>query len=524
MSSTSRFPFALSHPLSALLDKEAKDFTRADFLKVIATKGLERITFHYTALDGQLKEMKLPVADAVQAETNLAEGERVDGSSLFKGMVATAMSDLYVVPVYSTAFLNPFDDRSLDFVCRYFNKDGVPAPFAPDNILARADELFRKATGLELRALGEIEFYLLSDGGKEIFPPRHQKGYHNASPFAKTGAIANEILRRITQITGAVKYVHNEVGYVDGVRSEMEEIKGKRAEQLEVEFLPRPITEMADDTVIGRWLIRNIAWQHGCVATFAPKLEEGVAGTGLHFHLELRRDGRNVMAGSDGALTAEARRLVGGLCRYAESLTAFGNTTSSAYLRLVPNQEAPTYVCWSDLNRSAMIRVPLGWGKNRHLAKDLNPGDKNPYDSPDSRQTVEIRTPDGSALIHLLLAGIAMSADWAFHKDETIYGREPKPSALADQLYVKGDIFADKELLTRLTSLPSSCVASSRILLRDRDLYERDGIFPSSVVDYVARLLQKEDDELMNKTLDALPADDRLVEMRKIMHKDIHRH
>lgn len=225
MSSTSRFPFALSHPLSALLDKEAKDFTRADFLKVIATKGLERITFHYTALDGQLKEMKLPVADAVQAETNLAEGERVDGSSLFKGMVATAMSDLYVVPVYSTAFLNPFDDRSLDFVCRYFNKDGVPAPFAPDNILARADELFRKATGLELRALGEIEFYLLSDGGKEIFPPRHQKGYHNASPFAKTGAIANEILRRITQITGAVKYVHNEVGYVDGVRSEMEEIK-----------------------------------------------------------------------------------------------------------------------------------------------------------------------------------------------------------------------------------------------------------------------------------------------------------
>jgi len=524
MSSPSRFPFALSNPLSALLDKEPKDFTRADFLKIIERKGIERITFHYTALDGQLKELKLPVADAAQAETNLAEGERVDGSSLFKGMVETAMSDLYVVPVYATAFLNPFDDRSLDFVCRYFNKDGVLAPFAPDNILARAYDHFRKATGFELRALGEIEFYLLSDGGAEIFPPQHQHGYHNASPFAKTGAIANEILRRVTQLTGAVKYVHNEVGYVDSVRSDREEIRGKRAEQLEVEYLPRPVTEMADATVIGRWLIRNIAWQHNCVATFAPKLEEGVAGTGLHFHLELRKDGRNIMAGKDGALTAEARRLVGGLCRYAESLTAFGNTTSSAYLRLVPHQEAPTYVCWSDLNRSAMIRVPLGWSKNRHLARTVNPDDPTPYESADSRQTVELRTADGSALIHLLLAGITMSADWAFHKDGKIFGDGLRPEALADALYVKGDIFSNKELLSRLASLPASCVASSRILLRDRGLYERDGVFPASVVDYIVRMLEKEDDELMNKTLGALPADDRLVEMRKIMHKDIHRH
>ncbi len=524
MTSSSRFPFALSNPLSVLLDKEPKEFTRADLLQVIERKGIERITFHYTAIDGQLKEMKLPVADALQAETNLAEGERVDGSSLFKGMVETAMSDLYVVPVYSTAFLNPFDDRSLDFVCRYFNKDGVLAPFTPDNILARAYDLFQKTTGLELRALGEIEFYLLSEGGKEIFPPRHQRGYHNASPFAKTGTIANDILRRITQLTGAVKYVHNEVGYVDSVRSELEEIRGKRAEQLEVEYLPRPIPEMGDAVVIGRWLIRNIAWQHGCVATFAPKLEEGVAGTGLHFHLELRRDGRNMMAAPGGALTAEARRLVGGLCRYAESLTAFGNTTSSAYLRLVPNQEAPTYVCWSDLNRSAMIRVPLGWGADRHLGHSLNPADTTPYEPSDSRQTVEIRTPDGSALIHLLLAGIVMSADWAFHKDESIYGKEPRPSELADRLYVKGDIFADKELLSRLTSLPASCVASSRILMRDRALYERNGIFPAGVLDYVVRLLQKEDDEFLNTTLETLPADDRRVEMRKLMHKDIHRH
>lgn len=519
---TANFSYALANPICAFLDKPAAEFTRKDFLEIIDRRGLERITFHYTALDGKLKEMKIPLASPAQAEAVLAEGERVDGSSLFKGMVETSMSDLYVIPVYSTAFLNPFDDRSLDFVCRYFTKDGELAPFTPDNILLRAASRFREKTGGDLRALGEIEFYLISEPGPELFPAQFQRGYHSSTPFLKAGPIVNEILNRITQITGAVKYAHGEVGFVDHVQSERPEIAGKRAEQLEIEYLPRPVEAMADDLVIGRWLIRNIAWRHGAVATFAPKIEEGVAGTGLHIHLELRRDGRNIMAAADGSLTEDARRLVGGLCRYAQSLTAFGNTTSSAYLRLVPNQEAPTYVCWSDLNRGAMIRVPLAWSAGRQLSRAVNPKEPE-YRSGDSRQTVELRTPDGSALIHLLMAGIVMSADWAFCGEAS--GKSGKsPLALADKLYVKGDLARDKELTARLDALPASCVASSRILAKERSLYERNGVFPSSVIDFVLRLLEKEDDEFLNKKLDSLPADDRLLEMRRIMHKDLHRH
>jgi glutamine synthetase len=523
MSQPKRFPYALSNPLSILLDKTPNEFSRPDFLKIIEQKGLERITFHYTALDGKLKELKLPVADSAQAEAILAEGERVDGSSIFKGMVDTAMSDLYVVPVFTTAFLNPFDDKSLDFICRYITRDGELAPFAPDNILARAQALFREKTGMEIYALGEIEFFLLSDRVNNLFPAQRQQGYHSSSPFMKSGPILNEMVRQITQITGAVKYAHSEVGYVDSVRSDVPEIRDKRAEQLEIEFLPRPIVEMADAVVLGRWLIRNIAYQHGCAATFTPKIEEGVAGTGLHFHLELHRDGRNVMVGPDGTLSEEARRTIGGLCHYADSLTAFGNTVSSAYLRLVPNQEAPTRICWSDLNRSAMIRVPLGWTNNRHLSRRLNPQESTPYEALDVRQTVELRTPDGSAMVHLLLAGIVMSADWAFHGDETIF-KGSQPLELAEKLYIKGNIFTDKELVSRLASLPTSCVGSSRILLQKRDLYERNGIFPASVIEYVARLLQQENDEGMNKKLADLPADDRLLETRKIMHRDLHRH
>ena len=521
---TQPYFYALANPLSVLFNKPSTDFQRADFLKVIEQKKLERITFHYTALDGKLKELKVPVANAGQAEMVLAEGERVDGSSLFKGMVDAALSDLYVVPVYRTAFLNPFDEGSLDFICRYLTKDGNLAPFAPDTILIRALEIFKKNSGLDLNALGELEFFLLSPIQAPIYNHSKTSGYHASAPFVKSGDILNEMVRYITQITGAVKYAHSENGFVESVRSDEPEIAGKRAEQLEIEFLPRPVDEMADSLVLGRWLIRNTAYRYGSVATFTPKIEEGVAGSGLHFHLELLRKDKSVMTGKDGSLTEQSRKLIGGLCEYADSLTAFGNTVSSAYLRLVPNQEAPTRICWSNLNRSAMIRVPLGWSSLQDLARRVNPGERMEFIEPSGgRQTVELRSPDGSALIHLLLAGIVMSADWAFQDRRSLF-HENLPLQLSDKLYVKGNIFTDKELLDRLPVLPTSCVESSRILLKKRELYERDGVFPPSVIDYVARLLQAENDENMNRKLADLPADDRLHETRKIMHKDLHRH
>jgi glutamine synthetase len=516
--------FALSNPLAVLMNKDARDFRRGDFLKLIRDRGIERISFHYTGIDSKIKELKIPVADAAQVETILAEGERVDGSSIFKGMVDMGLSDLYVVPVFKTAFLNPFDDKSLDFVCRYLTKDGDLAPFAPDNILAKAAALFEKNTGLELRALGELEFYLIFDKGRNIYPARRQRAYHATGPFVKGGPILNEMLRHITQLTGAVKYGHSEVGFIDGITSDVEEIRNKRAEQMEVEFLPRPVADMADDIVLSRWIVRNVANKYDGVATFTPKLEDGVAGSGMHFHLELAKAGASVMSGPDGRLAEPARRLIGGLLEYADSLTAFGNTVSSAYLRLVPNQEAPTRICWSDLNRSVLIRVPLGWTNVRHLSRRLNPQDDEPFTELGGRQTVELRSPDGSALVHLLLAGITMSADWAFRDSRSILLPGASPLDLVEKLYVKGNIFADKELLKRLPVLPPSCVESGRLLLKNRALYEREGVFPPSIIDYAAKQLQAEDDEFMNKKLLELPADVRQVEMRKIMHKDLHKH
>ncbi|MBN2489880.1 MAG: glutamine synthetase [Planctomycetes bacterium] len=509
-------PYALSNPLSRIVDKPPADYTRADLLRILETRQLKCLTFHYTALDGKLKELKIPVTTRGQAERVLAEGERLDGSSLYRGIVDAAGSDLYVVPLYRTAFLNPFDGESLDFLCRYFTRDGEVAPFTVDTILDRASALLKRTTPHELYALGELEFFLLSSAESKLYPAQSQAGYHATAPFAKSGAILDEMARLIAQLTGSVKYSHGEVGHVESVHSDLDEIRGKRAEQMEIEFLPTPIEDTADILVLSRWVIRNVAYRHGCVATFTPKLEEGAAGNGLHVHVELRQNGRNVMSDSRGELSEAARRLIGGLCHFADSLTAFGNTTSSAYLRLVPHQEAPTHICWSDANRSALVRVPLAWGKVKNLAQRLNPQQQEPFETAAGQQTVEIRSPDGSALVHLLLAGIAMAAQWGLAHEESL--------AVAENLYAPGNIFKDARLLERLPVLASSCDQSARIFLEKRALYEHEGVFPPGAIDYVAALLHAEDDLRMNERLAALPIAERVVETRRIMHKDLHRH
>jgi glutamine synthetase len=504
--------YALSNPVERIADKPRADFTRDDLLRVIEEKQIERITFHYTGLDGKYKELKLPVGGARRAERVLAEGERVDGSSLFRGVVDVSCSDLYVVPVYASAFLNPFDDRSLDFTCRFLNRAGELVDFAPDSVLQKASQLLSSSTGFDLNALGELEFFVLRDSPTPLYSAPRQRGYHEGSPYVKSGAMLDAIVHHLSQITGAVKYAHSEVGTLGRIESESPEIHGKTAEQWEVEFLPRPVQECADALVLARWLIRNVAWRHNCVATFAPKIEEGVAGNGMHVHVEVAKDGHNVMR-ERGELSETARRVIGGLCTHADSLTAFGNTVSAAYLRLVPNQEAPTSVCWSDSNRSAMIRVPLGWAGLENLAARVNPKECGSAVRREGVQTVELRTPDGSAMTHLLLAGITMAVEWGLSFDTSLN--------IAAETYISAGSADPK---TGLMALPRSCVESARTLKKKRELYERQGVFAPAIVDYVCRLLEAENDDGMNTRLAALPADDRLRETRKIMHKDLHRH
>jgi len=508
--------FALSNPIAAMIGKAPKDFTREDLISLIQEKEIERITFHYTGIDGKIKELRIPIASRRQAELILSDGERVDGSSIFKGIVDAGSSDMYVVPVYKTAFLNPFDNKSIDFVCRFLNKEGKRAIFAPDNILHNAHELLKKNTGLDLWALGELEFYLLGNPNNTLFPLPKQRGYHASAPYVKSVEVLNEMLKYITQISGNVKYAHHEVGYLEKVQSDFPELNGRSAEQVEVEFLPTPIEDTGDIIVLSRWIIRNVAYRHGFTATFVPKLEIGHAGNGMHFHLQLMKDNKNIMTNDDGTLSDEAKMLIGGLCQYAPSLTGFGNMVTASYLRLVPHQEAPTRVCWSEMNRSALIRVPLGWANLNNLAQEVNDCKIDDLSEEARRQTVEIRSPDGSGNAHLLLSGITMAAEWGLtKKNESL--------ELAERSHVKINIHDSSSAQEQLEKLATNCVESSEKLLQHRNLYERNNVFPPQVISYVAQQLQNKNDKDLNLRLLSLPDDEKLKESRRIMHSDIHK-
>jgi glutamine synthetase len=149
-------------PLVRKLGKTPEEWQRQDLLDFCLREGIRVVNFRYPGLDGKLKELRVPVNNAHYLERILTAGERVDGSSLYPKLFEAARSDLYAIPVYRWAFLNPWAADELDIVCRFADCDGNPCPGTPDNILDAAAARFRQRSGASLEALAELEFYLFT--------------------------------------------------------------------------------------------------------------------------------------------------------------------------------------------------------------------------------------------------------------------------------------------------------------------------------------------------------------------------
>ncbi len=140
------------------LGKPAAQFTRADIMKYMEDRDIKLLNFRYVGEDGKLKTLNFAPSSKDHLEDILTYGERVDGSSLFSH-IDHASSDLYVVPKYRTAFVNPFTEApTLDILCSFFTPDGKPLESAPEYVLHKAYEHFKKETGLKFKTLGELVF------------------------------------------------------------------------------------------------------------------------------------------------------------------------------------------------------------------------------------------------------------------------------------------------------------------------------------------------------------------------------
>ncbi len=466
------------NPLVAHLNKYTTDFTKKDIIKFVVDKGIRMLNFRYVASDGRLKTLNFPITSLRYLDTLLSFGERVDGSSLFP-YIEAGSSDLYVIPRFSTAYLDPFAKiPTIGLLCSYFTKEGLPLESAPENTLLKASKSFTKTTGLSFEAMGELEFYICSNKFENYEIP-DQRGYHESEPFTKFEQFRCEAMNYIAQTGGQIKYGHSEVGNFT--------FDNKTFEQNEIEFLVSPVEQAADQLVMAKWVIRNLAYRYGLDITFAPKINIGKAGSGLHFHTRMVKDGNSVMI-KDGKLSTNALTAIAGYMKCASSLTAFGNKNPASYLRLVPHQEAPTSVCWGDRNRSVLVRVPLGWTGDNDMVSCVNPLEADGQQKVTDRQTVELRSPDGSADIYQMLAGLTVAARTGFEMEDALL--------VAERTYVDVNIHeeSNQKKIAILEQLPASCFESAQELASKRWIYEKDGVFSPALIDGIIKSLNSFND------------------------------
>lgn len=471
--------------LVEFLQKPSSEFTKADIISFIKEKEIRMVNFMYPAGDGRLKTLNFVINNEAYLEAILTCGERVDGSSLFS-FIEAGSSDLYVVPRFRTAFLDPFSELpTLSMLCSFFNKEGEPLESSPEHTLCKANKAFTEVTGMTFEAMGELEYYVISEE-EELFPATDQRGYHESGPFARFNQFRTQCMQYIAQTGGQIKYGHSEVGNFT--------LDGKVYEQNEIEFLPSPLDSAADQLVIAKWVIRNLAYEQGLDITFAPKITAGKAGSGLHIHMRIMKDGQNQML-KEGVLSETARKAIAGMMRLASSITAFGNTNPTSYFRLVPHQEAPTNICWGDRNRSVLVRVPLGWAAKGDMCSLANPLEADSHYDTTQKQTVEMRSPDGSADLYQLLAGLAVACRYGFEIPDAL--------SIAEKTYVNVNIHQEenKDRLRSLDQLPDSCVASAGRLKQQRSVFEQYNVFSPSMIDGIIKKLEAYNDSTLREDL-----------------------
>ena len=444
------------------LQKEAKDFRRSDIVRFISENGIKMVNFMYPAGDQRLKTLNFVINSKEYLESILTFGERVDGSSLFP-FIEAGNSDLYVIPRYRTAFVDPFAEvPTLTMLASFFDKDGHPLKTSPEYTLLKACQAFHEKTGMDFYTMGELEYYVIADD-EGLYPATDQKGYHESGPYAKFNEFRTQCMEYISQTGAQIKYGHNEVGNFT--------LDGKVYEQNEIEFLPVPSPEAA----------------------------------GLHIHFKLMKGDENVMTNAEGVLSDDARKAIAGILTMAPSITAFGNKVPTSYLRLVPHQEAPTNICWGDRNRS------LGWSGKVDMCAQANPLEKDDIVPPAQKQTAELRSSDCSADIYQLLAGMTVAARHGFEM--------PDAMQVAEDTYVAVNIHKDenKDKLASLATLPDSCMASADCLEKQREVYQKYEVFTPEMVDGIISDLRKFHDSDLRAKVNASPG-----AMMDLVHKYWH--
>ena len=308
-------------------------------------QGVRFIHLQFTDILGIVKSVTIPLE---QFPDCIERGKWFDGSSV-EGFARVLESDMYLRPDLSTLALLPWEqdaDTSARVLCEVLTPEGELFSGDPRTALMRATEE-AAALGYRFRVAPELEFFLFSpgEGGRMVPLAQDRGGYFDLST-GLAASVRKEMVRALQEMAIGVETSHHELA----------------VGQHEIDFTPEDALRTADNLITARYTLKAIAQKHGLDVTFMPKPLEGTEGSGMHIHLSLflTATGENAFAdpADEYGLSPLARHFLAGLLHHARGMSAILNPLVNSYKRLVGGFEAPVYISWARVNRSALIRVP----------------------------------------------------------------------------------------------------------------------------------------------------------------------
>jgi len=439
-----------------------------DIMNLIKAHDIKMVDFKMVDINGQYRHVTIPAQNF--SEDTMKSGIGFDASNY--GYAVVEKSDMVFIPDPDTAVIDPFCEiPTLSMTGNAMiidNPENRPLAQYPRNIVLAAEQ-YMKDCGVAdtMLILPEFEFYLFDQVGWEVqgnsigvsldasqsywnsavqgqgvVVPK-QKNYHIAKPFDTSYECRSEMCMHMAEAGIEINYHHPEVA---------------ASGQYEIEPQLGQMSKMADNTMWIKYIIHNTALKYGKSATFMPKPIYGEAGSGMHVHMLLMKDGEPVFSDDEGYahLSKTAHYFMGGLLKHIASLCALTNPSTNSFKRLVPGFEAPVTVGYATSNRSAVIRIPA-------YAK-----------SPEKRR-FELRNPDATCNPYFCYAAILMAG-----LDGVKNQIDPHENGWGPydvNLYHLSD-----EEKAKLHHLPTSLDEALNALEADHDYLTAGGVFPEELL------------------------------------------
>lgn len=445
-----------------------------DIQHFIAANDIRIVDLKIVDIDGRFRHVSIP-AESVNEEL-VEQGIGFDASNY--GYAILEKSDMAFIPDFNTAVMDPYAEIPTLSVggnaVIIDNPNNRPLPQYPRNVAAAAENYMRElGVADEMRILPEFEFYLFDDVRWDVNPQSvgytvdaeqahwnsfeqgqgyvvgNQKAYHIDKPLDRTFDCRSEMVVKMIEAGIPIHYHHPEVG---------------SAGQFEIEPKMGSMSKMADATMMIKYIIKNTAEDFGLTATFMPKPVYGEAGSGMHVHMLLMKDGKPVFSDDNGYshLSQTAHYFIGGLLTHIGSLCAITNPSTNSYKRLVPGFEAPVTAVFGTSNRSAVIRIPA-YAKKPELRR------------------FELRNPDATCNPYYAYSAILMAGLDGIKKkiDPTAAGFGPYDVNLFN---------LPEEEKAKLKKLPAGLGEALDELEKDYDYLLEGGVFTKDMIDnHIAR-------------------------------------